>query len=107
MGDPLKTLGQAGEVAGLYRLVTGFLITVLIGLVGVVGNDLRAGLADVRRDLGGLRADYAGALPQIGANKNAIEMLDRRAGRANDRHTDLDRRVTVIETRIGPARAAR
>ena len=81
------------NVVAIYRVVSGAMFMIIIGLVSWLGSSLISGQADIAKQMAVGNVNITNAAGLIDAANHRIDML---AGRVNEN----DRRLTIVETRM-------
>lgn len=88
------------KAAMFYRTVAGVFGAILITMLAYFGNQLLTNVADLGDAIGGLRSEVFAVKADLARYNGEHETDSKRLDRTNERQTDLDRRVTIIETRM-------
>ena len=99
-GRIVRTFQSPGAVV-TYRAFVGFMATLIVTLLAVIGNNLQDGVADLQRTMTRVTAAVA---RDNGRLDDQNERLGRMEGSLNglaQQQTSLDHRVTFLEARQG------
>jgi hypothetical protein len=99
-GRIVRTFQSPGAVV-TYRAFVGFMATLIVTLLAVIGNNLQDGVADLQRTMARVTAAVARDGGRLDDQNARLERMDGSLNGLAQQQTALDHRVTVLEARQG------